>query len=286
MEDARVVAILQEDQPVESLAEGQAGDVLLDRTPFYAESGGQIGDQGYLRGSAGTARVLDTRTPVGGVSLHQVKVLKGALRTGDVLRAEVDERRRFAIACNHTATHLLHASLRDVLGEHVKQAGSLVAPDRFRFDFTHFAAVNPRELEIIEEMVNEQIWNNRPVRTDLLPIDEAVATGAMALFGEKYQDVVRVVSVEGFSKELCGGTHLRQTGQMGAFKIVSESSIASGVRRVEAVTGPEALSPLRPGREDPRPGPPGAPTWKRTSCPSSSTGSRTPSAACRRKSSG
>jgi len=238
-EDARILAILSGGEPREQLAEGDSGEILLDRTPFYAESGGQIGDQGYLRGGGGTARVTDTRSPAAGLVLHQVTLLKGSLKTGERIVAEVDESRRFATACNHTATHLLQAALREVLGPHVKQAGSLVAPDRLRFDFSHFSATTPREQELIESMVNEQIWRDREVSTTVLPLEEAGARGAMALFGEKYQDTVRMVTVNGFSRELCGGTHLRRTGQMGVFKIVSESSIAAGVRRIEAVTGPE-----------------------------------------------
>jgi alanyl-tRNA synthetase len=240
VDDARVVAILRGGERMAALAEGEEGDVVLDRTPFYAESGGQVGDQGSLSAAAGTGRVLDVQTPVGGVILHRTRVQQGALRAGDAVAAAVDADRRFATACHHTATHLLHAGLREVLGEHVKQAGSLVSPERLRFDFTHFTAVSPTELAAIEAVANEQIWRDRTVRTDVMAIDEAVASGAMALFGEKYQETVRVVAVEGFSRELCGGTHLQRTGQMGVFKIAAESSIASGVRRIEAVAGPTA----------------------------------------------
>ena len=240
VDDACVVALLRDGERIETLAEGQEGDVQLDRTPFYAESGGQVADQGFIRTATGTARVLDVQTPVGGVILHRVRMLQGTLRAGETVAAVVDADRRFATACNHTATHLLHAALRDVLGEHVKQAGSLVAPDRLRFDFSHYTAVSPSELAAIEAEANEQIWRDRPVRTSVMAIDEAVASGAMALFGEKYQETVRVIAVEGFSRELCGGTHLERTGQMGVVKILAESSIASGVRRIEAVAGPHA----------------------------------------------
>ncbi|MBP7866946.1 MAG: alanine--tRNA ligase [Acidobacteria bacterium] len=237
--DARVEAILVGDARIDQLAEGAEGEVFLDRTPFYAESGGQVGDQGFLRGEKVSARVLDTHAPAAGVTLHRVKVLHGTLVPGETLHAEVDERRRFFTACNHTATHLLHAALREVLGPHVKQAGSLVAPDRFRFDFSHFTAVTPAELEAIEERVNQSVWANHPVRTDLMNVDQAVESGAMALFGEKYQETVRVVSVEGVSRELCGGTHLSRTGSMGIFRIASEGGIAAGVRRIEGMTGIE-----------------------------------------------
>jgi alanyl-tRNA synthetase len=238
VDDARVLAVLQDDRIVPELKDEEEGQILLDKTPFYAESGGQIGDQGVLRGEDFAARVQDTVTPVEGLVLHRVKVWHGRVKAGETLRAEVDEQRRHATACNHTATHLLHAALRDVLGEHVKQAGSLVAPDRLRFDFTHFAPLTPRELEIIEEMVNEQIWKNRSVSARVVALDQALEDGAMALFGEKYRDKVRMITVDGFSRELCGGTHLNHTGEMGVFKIISESSIASGVRRIEAITGP------------------------------------------------
>jgi len=238
VEDARVLAVLQGDRLKSQLGEEEEGQILLDQTPFYAESGGQIGDQGVLRGEDFAARVLDTVLPMEGLILHRVKVWHGTVQPGLTVHAEVDERRRFATACNHTATHLLHAALREVLGEHVKQAGSLVAPDRLRFDFTHFAPLTPREVEMIEEIVNEQIWKNRTVSARVVELDEALEEGAMALFGEKYKDKVRMITVDGFSRELCGGTHLHHTGEMGVFKIISESSIASGVRRIEAVTGP------------------------------------------------
>ncbi len=234
---ARVVAIVVADEERQVLGKGDAGEVVLDRTPFYAESGGQIGDTGIIESDTARVRVNDCFTMVGGVYLHKVTGELGSLKVGDVVTATVDAERRDRIRANHTGTHLLHAALRDVLGPHVKQAGSLVAPDRLRFDFTHFMALSPEEIAEIERLVNTEILKNIQVHTDLMELDEAVKTGAMALFGEKYAEKVRVVSVPGFSRELCGGTHTKATGDIGMLKIVSDSSIAAGVRRLEALTG-------------------------------------------------
>jgi alanyl-tRNA synthetase len=235
----------QERRPVETLETGATGYVALRRTPFYLEAGGQVSDAGSIVDEEGGARavvegVLSIRP--GLPRAHQVRVQQGALRLGHTVTAEVDVTLRDATRRNHTATHLLHAALRQVLGTHVRQAGSLVAPDRLRFDFVHFQPVTPAEIDRIERIVNEQIVQNTPVQTDIRPTDEAIAAGAMALFGEKYGDTVRVVSVPGVSTELCGGTHVRATGDIGLFLVVAESSVAAGVRRIEALTGLGALA--------------------------------------------
>mgnify|MGYP005834689659 CR=1 FL=1 len=240
---ARVVALLVDREPVEAVPAGSAAEVVLDRTPFYAEAGGQVGDTGELI-DAGTgalaARVEGVYPAAPGLSVHRVRVL-APLRRGMLLDARVDESARLATMRNHTATHLAHAALRQVLGTHVKQAGSVVDPARLRFDFSHYAAMAPEEVAEVERLVNEQILRNAEVATEQMDIDAALQTGAMALFGEKYGDRVRVVSVPGFSRELCGGTHVKRTGDIGLLKIVSEGSISAGVRRLEAITGGEAL---------------------------------------------
>jgi len=245
--EARVVAILvgEAQQPADALEAGASGEVLLDRTPFYPEAGGQVGDTGSLAADGLTAEVEDARRPVPGLVLHRVRVKRGTLRRGQTVRAAVDEGRRRMTAKNHTATHLLHAALRQTLGDHVKQAGSLVAPDRLRFDFTHFSPLSPHEVDRIEEAVNTQVWENRGVTTQVMGLDEALASGAMALFGEKYGEQVRVVSVPEFSTELCGGTHVEATGEIGLFKILAQGGVAAGVRRIEAVTGPGAYQHMK-----------------------------------------
>jgi len=235
-----VVALLKGGAHVEVLEQGDAGEVVLDRTPFYAEAGGQVGDAGQLTSSAVRFVVTDTQKR-GAAHSHIGTLAEGRIRVGDNLEAEVDGARRQATALNHTATHLLHAALRKVLGTHVLQKGSLVAPDRLRFDFAHFQAVTPTELLEIEQLVNAQIRENLPAETRVMDYEGAVAAGAMALFGEKYDKDVRVLSLGDFSMELCGGTHVRRAGDIGLFKIVSESGIASGVRRIEALTGAGAL---------------------------------------------
>jgi alanyl-tRNA synthetase len=234
-------AILVYQQIVDAVPEGTKAEVVLDPTPFYAEAGGQVGDCGslYIRGEK-AASVDTTFAAVPGLTVHRVTTT-APLRTGDVVTARVESALRRATMRNHTATHLLHAALRSVLGTHVKQAGSVVEPSRLRFDFSHYAAVDADEIAEIERIMNEQVLANTPVQTDILPIEQALATGAMALFGEKYGDTVRVVSVPGFSRELCGGTHVSRTGDIGVCKIVYEGSISSGVRRIEAVTGEGAL---------------------------------------------
>ncbi|MBE3073071.1 MAG: alanine--tRNA ligase, partial [Acidobacteria bacterium] len=229
---------------VATLHEGQTGYVALARTPFYVEAGGQVSDAGRIVAEQGTATATVERLVRARPEwprLHQVRVDAGVLQARDLVMAEVDLETRDATRRNHTATHLLHAALRQVLGSHVKQAGSLVAPDRLRFDFGHFAPVTREQIDEIERIVNEQIRRNTPVQTEVKATAEAIAAGAMALFGEKYGDQVRVVSVPGFSLELCGGTHCRQTGDIGFFALVQESGIAAGVRRIEAVTGAGAV---------------------------------------------
>jgi alanyl-tRNA synthetase len=237
---ATVVALLRGSERVQVLKAGEAGQVILDSTPFYAESGGQVGDQGELIAGSSRFEVTDTRK-LGDSFAHVGQVVSGELKVGMTLEARVNEVVRRAIMLNHTATHLLHAALRKVLGTHVTQKGSLVAPDRLRFDFSHYAAVTPAELKEIERLVNEQIRANTPAQTNSMPYEAAVASGAMALFGEKYDDEVRVLKIGDFSTELCGGTHVSRAGDIGLFKIISEGGVAAGVRRIEAVTGEGAL---------------------------------------------
>lgn len=238
----QIVALLQDGNSVEQLAEGDEGVIVLDRTPFYAESGGQVGDSGIIGLNGHRFEVKDT-TAVGTATLHHGVMVEGTLTQGQMVDAVVDDRIRLATALNHSATHLLHAALRQVLGEHVQQKGSLVNSQRLRFDFSHFEALTAEELGEIETLVNSQIRANTPVTTELTDIETAKQKGAMALFGEKYGDQVRVLSMgtDHFSVELCGGTHVNRTGDIGLLHIISESGIASGVRRLEAFTGEAAL---------------------------------------------
>ncbi|TVY00714.1 alanine--tRNA ligase [Cohnella terricola] len=240
--EARVQAIVVDNEFVDVAGVDQKALVVLDRTPFYAESGGQVSDRGVLFGSEVNAEVIGLSKAPHGQSVHQVVVTSGFLKVGDTVTASVNASDRGDIVRNHTATHLLHRALKDVLGEHVNQAGSLVEPERLRFDFSHFGAITPEELAEVERRVNEQIWIGTELDISLKPIAEAKAMGAMALFGEKYGDVVRVVKVGDYSLELCGGCHVRNTSQIGLFKLVSEGGIGSGVRRIEAVTGRHAYS--------------------------------------------
>lgn len=241
--DSRLLGIVRDGRQLKQLADGEEGILILDRTPFYAESGGQVGDTGVLSNAAGRFEVRDT-LKLGGVFFGHVGVWHGAqpLRSGDRLDAEVDGTRRQAIVLNHSATHLLHAALRKVLGEHVTQKGSLVAPERLRFDFSHFKPVGHEELARVEAMVNAEVRRNAVAEIHNMGYDQAIEFGAMALFGEKYGDEVRVLKMGDFSTELCGGTHVSRTGDIGLFKIVGESGVASGVRRIEAVTGDGALA--------------------------------------------
>ncbi|HXI75368.1 MAG TPA: alanine--tRNA ligase-related protein, partial [Pyrinomonadaceae bacterium] len=283
VDDAKVLAVIRGDEEVSELNEGDEGEVVLDQTPFYAESGGQVGDVGRLitpsltvgllprnatdeadgavarpsgRASISNqpskiliAQVLDTFSPAQSLIVHKVKVEKGTLKVGDTVTAEVDVEKRDATRRNHTATHLVHAALREVLGGHVKQAGSVVAPNYLRFDFNHFQPLTAEEIKEVDRLVNEQILRNVKVDTDVMPVEEAMKSGAMALFGEKYSGMMRVLTVPGFSKELCGGTHVRATGDIGVFKITSDESIASGVRRIRAVTGVDAYERFREDEE-------------------------------------
>ncbi len=241
VEAAKIVAFVKGENSVNILNVGDEGEVVLDKTPFYSESGGQIGDVGILSSESAIAIVTDTVSPVQNLRVHKVKVEKGSLKVGDSVTAQVDVEKRDATRRNHTATHLMHAALREVLGTHVKQAGSIVAPDYLRFDFSHYQPLTKAEIEEIENLVNYHILRNEAVQTDVLAIEDAMRTGAMALFGEKYGEKVRVLTVNGaegiFSKELCGGTHVRATGDIGSFKITSDEAIASGTRRIRAVTG-------------------------------------------------
>ncbi|WP_295475917.1 alanine--tRNA ligase [uncultured Pseudomonas sp.] len=239
---AKVVALYKDGQSVSQLNEGEEGVVVLDTTPFYAESGGQIGDSGYLQAGAVRFDVRDT-TKTGGAFLHHGVVAAGSLSVGTEVQAQVAAEVRQATSLNHSATHLLHEALRRVLGDHVQQKGSLVDSQRLRFDFSHFEAIKPEQLRALEDMVNAEVRKNTPVQTELTDIETAKAKGAMALFGEKYGDTVRVLTMGGdFSVELCGGIHAERTGDIALFKIVSEGGVASGVRRIEAVTGEAALN--------------------------------------------
>ncbi|MCO6414452.1 MAG: alanine--tRNA ligase [Thiogranum sp.] len=237
-----VTAVFRAGETVDRLGGGEEGVVVLEHTPFYGESGGQVGDRGVLRaGQNCVFRVTDTQKQSGGVIAHIGMVTQGEIRRGDAVEALVDQERRAATRLNHSATHLLHAALRQILGDHVQQKGSLVDPERLRFDFSHFEALTPEQISQIETLVNDQIRANAQIQTRVMSIDQAMEAGAMALFGEKYGDEVRVLSIGDFSVELCGGTHASRAGDIGLFKIISEAGIASGVRRIEAVTGVEAL---------------------------------------------
>ncbi|MGB7201197.1 MAG: alanine--tRNA ligase [Pyrinomonadaceae bacterium] len=265
--NAKVVTILDGDKQINELSKGVQGSVVLDATPFYAESGGQVGDVGTLtgafaenhpvgetptpllrkEGSQMKATVADTYSPVAGLIIHKVTVDKGTMKVGDTVTATVDVEKRDATRRNHTATHLVHAALKEVLGSHVKQAGSVVAPNYLRFDFTHYQPMNDAEIQEAEDLVNRYILKNEPVTTNVMALEEAMLSGAVAMFGEKYGGEVRVLSVGdgAFSKELCGGTHVRFTGDIGSFKITSDEAIASGVRRIRAITGLDAFQRFR-----------------------------------------
>ncbi len=240
-EGARVLALLSGEDRVDELKSGEKGQVLLDRTPFYAESGGQIGDTGYLTASSGVAEVLDTQVPLRRLHLHAVEVREGRLRTGDRVHSQVNKERREAITRSHTATHLVHAALRDLVGTHVKQAGSLVRPDRLRFDFSHYMGLSDDIQRQIEGLVNDVVRQDLPIVTSVMPLDQALKRGALAFFGDKYGEQVRVVEVPEFSMELCGGIHARSTGELGLVKIGLERSVSAGVRRVEATSGDVSL---------------------------------------------
>ena len=243
--DSLVQAILKGDRLVKEAAEGDEVEIVLDVTPFYAEGGGQVGDRGVLMGHDGQVEIKETTRPVPTVILHKGTVTKGRIREGEQLRMTVNATTRQDAQRNHTATHLVHAALRDMLGPHVKQYGSLVGPNRLRFDFAHFRPMSSRDVDEIETVVNNEVRKNERVATEVMSIQDAVSKGALAFFGDKYGEQVRVVTVESFSKELCGGTHCQRTGDIGLFRIVSETGVAAGVRRIEAQTGNGALTYMK-----------------------------------------
>ncbi|HRH44418.1 MAG TPA: alanine--tRNA ligase [Pyrinomonadaceae bacterium] len=247
IEEAKVVGLVKNDVQVNELNEGDEGLIILDETPFYAESGGQVGDSGTVFNANSNVKVFDTFAPITGIVLHKSKIEKGSIKIGDSVTATIDVEKRDATRRNHTATHLVHAALREVLGTHVKQGGSVVAPNYLRFDFTHYQPLSESEIKEVEDLVNREILLNHTVNTDLMSIEDAMRTGAMALFGEKYGEKVRVLSVGNgeFSRELCGGTHVRATGDIGSFKITADEAIASGVRRIRAITGFDSFARFR-----------------------------------------
>jgi len=236
-----VVAILKDDKKVDSLSEGERGEIFVDKTPFYGEVGGQVGDVGVIEGEAAIFDVWDTQKPLDDLFTHIGKLREGQIKVGDTVVMRVDAETRRAVEANHSGTHVLQAALKNVLGDHVKQSGSLVNSERLRFDFTHFAGIEDEEMERTERLANQYIRRNVPVDTRVLSRDDAMKTGATAVFDEKYGDMVRVVRMGDVSMELCGGTHVLRTGDIGFLKIVHESAIAAGVRRIEAVTGREAV---------------------------------------------
>ena len=239
--ESQVTAILKQGQPVGEIADGDAAEIIVEKTPFYGEIGGQVGDTGLIEGDGFLFEVADAQRPLDHLISHVGRLRHGKIRVGDTVRLTVDDETRQATEANHSGTHLLQAALKTVLGEHVKQSGSLVDSERLRFDFTHFSRIEEGELRRVETLVNRMIRANVPVETAVMPLDEAVKTGATAVFDEKYGETVRVVEMTGFSSELCGGTHVARTGDIGFFKIVQESAVAAGVRRIEAVTGKKAV---------------------------------------------
>jgi alanyl-tRNA synthetase len=244
-----VQALIKDGARVEVLNEGEEGQILLNKTPFYAESGGQVGDIGTITGKDGAVEVLNTAKAVGELNVHKVKVSAGSIKAGESVEAKIDLPRRRAIQGNHTVTHIMHWALKDLLGDHVKQAGSLVAPDRVRFDFTHFSALDAHELDVFERTVNEKIRQADDVLASNSSLDEALSQGVTALFGEKYGDDVRVIRTGDYSAELCGGCHVKNTGEIGPFRVISEGSVAAGVRRIEAATGPKAVELIQEDRQ-------------------------------------
>jgi alanyl-tRNA synthetase len=248
--EATIVALAKSGQPAAAAGSGDEVEAVLDQTPFYAEAGGQVADRGALVTDTAMAEVLDVQRPLPGLIVHKLVVRRGTLKQGERVEAVVDEEWRARVVKNHTGTHLVHEALRRVLGDHVRQEGSLVAPDRLRFDFRHFGPLTAAEMVRIERMVNEQLWRNLPVLIEEgVPFEEAVVRGAKAFFAEKYADQVRVVAVPEFGLELCGGTHVHALGEIGILKIVGESGVAAGIRRIEAYTGPGAYEYLRKEEE-------------------------------------
>jgi alanyl-tRNA synthetase len=243
--EAQIEALLVDDADADSAGEGEEVICLLNKTPFYAESGGQVSDRGILRTAKAEAEVIELRKLPSGTIVHRLLIKTGVLKKGETVQAMVDAENRKAIARHHSATHLLHKALRKVLGQHVQQAGSLVTSERLRFDFSHFSTLTPQQIMAVENEINEHILANLSVRVNEMNIDEARSKGAMALFGEKYGNIVRVVEMEDYSMELCGGTHVLSTGEIGVVKIIAESGIGAGLRRIEAVAGREALAYVR-----------------------------------------
>jgi alanyl-tRNA synthetase len=240
--------IFLNNHPVNKLQEGDSGILLLNKTPFYAEGGGQVSDTGIINGKNSVINVQSV-TNINGIYAHKVKIIQGEIEIGEIVESQVDIQNRNNTARNHTCTHILHKALKEVLGNHVEQAGSNVNPESLRFDFTHFEAVSKEELQKIESIVNEKINYFLPVKTQIMTVEEAKKSGAIALFDEKYGEKVRVVSVGDYSTELCGGTHITNSGQIGAFRIISENGIAAGVRRIEAITGASIYKKLRAEEE-------------------------------------
>ena len=249
LHDSHILDIIAGERSVDVLTSGREGELILDRTPFYAESGGQVADTGYIVSAAGKAFVSDTQTPIHGLIVHRIKVEEGEIRKGDITTAEINSERRHRIKRNHTSTHLLQYALRDVVGLHIKQSGSLVEPERFRFDFSHYAALGSDVISEVESIVNRAIIQDIPVEIESASYKEALEKNVIAFFGEKYGDTVRIVRVGEMSAELCGGTHCARTGEIGVFKILSERSAAAGIRRIEAVTGDRAFEILRNDHE-------------------------------------
>ncbi|HEX3034619.1 MAG TPA: alanine--tRNA ligase [Thermodesulfobacteriota bacterium] len=246
----RINAIIKEGMPVDNASEGDRVEIITDRTPFYGESGGQVGDIGAIEGDSGVASVVDTKKLLLGLIVHHAVVKKGTLWVGDRVELRVNENYRYGARTHHTSTHMLHAVLKEVLGDHVRQAGSLVAPGRLRFDFTHFSSIDDKTIRRMEDIINERVrWDDRVVTQTDVPYDEAIKGGATAIFEEKYGDKVRVVSIGDYSKELCGGTHLHTTGEAGPFKIVHETASSAGIRRIEAVAGESAWNFMRKREE-------------------------------------
>jgi len=242
---SEVQRIINKDQFVTAARQGEEVGIITAQTPFYGEAGGQVGDQGVIQGKGLLFEVHDVIRPLPELIIHQGVIKKGTIQKGDRVQLQVDRERRQATARNHTATHILQAALREVVGRHINQAGSLVAPERLRFDFNHFEAIDQDTLERIETLVNRWIWEDTPVLVEVMATEEAIDRGATALFGEKYGEEARVLSLGEYSQELCGGTHVTRTGQIGIFKLLSESGVAAGVRRIEALTGAGALDYLR-----------------------------------------
>lgn len=243
--EGKILTLLKDEIEVKEANKGEKVDVILNRSPFYGESGGQVGDKGIIKTSHGEVEIVDVQSPVEGLTVHTGVVKKGIIQSGEESFADVDAALRFATARHHTATHLLHYALRKVLGAHVRQAGSWVSPDRFRFDFTHFSKVGHSELESIESLINEKVIENTVLKSMVVSMEEAKQRGALMFFGDKYGSIVRMIDIGGYSLELCGGTHVKATGEIGLFKFLAESSVASGVRRVEAVSGLKAYESIR-----------------------------------------